>query len=529
MSDEILKYWPVESPPRENQVKAFEWLEKQTAKYILLQAPVGVGKSLIGLTYSRYLNQGKGDSFILTPQIILQKQYEDSCSSDMLASLYGKGNYKCANRNTTCDVGSLVKPRCDNCPAAAAKSRAKIAPNVVLNYKLAMLSFVYTQTFRKRGLMILDECHNTESELTEIDAVQIFAKRCERYNIPWKAHTDIVSAINWVSDKYLPVMDKKLQALMDECEELIDKGTNGRHVLPAEINKLREMNALVEHIQGLTDIITEGMDSLQKNWCLIFDKNSIKFKRLYGAHSFEHILQPMADRFLFMSSTILNPKSFCRDLGINPDEAAFLSLESDFPAENRPVVYMPQMKMTVNWNSDENVGNRKNMINTIKQLMELNKDHSGIIHTGNFAIAKWLTEQLEDQIPHEILHHNPESGDDRNQIIKIFQSTKKPALLISPSITEGLDLINDLARFAIIVKIPYGFLGDQWIKRRMEISSEWYQRQAIVDIIQGAGRVVRSKDDWGHVYILDSSWGYLYTQTKGIIPDWWHDGYHVVK
>jgi Rad3-related DNA helicase len=530
MSSEILKYWPIESPPRENQIKALQWLEKQTAKYVICQAPVGVGKSLIGITFSRYVDRGRGDSFVLTPQIVLQHQYEQSFDSNVVSSLYGKGNYKCEKRNTTCDVGSLVKPKCDSCPAVAARNRAKNSPNVVMNYKLAMLNFVFTQTFRKRKLLIMDECHNTENELTEFDAVQIFAKKCERENIPWKSHADIISAIDWVKSKYLPVMDKKLQELMNECEDLIDKGTNyDRHVLPTEITKLREMKALISHIDGLNDIIEEGDAEIIKNWCLVSDKQTIRFKRLFGAHSFKYIIEPMAERFLFMSATIVNPDSFCRDLGINPNDAAFYSLDSDFPAENRPVIYMPQMKMNVNWNSDENYTNRKDMINSIKKLMGVHKDQSGIIHTGNFAIAKWLIEELEDKIPHEIYHHNPDSGDNRNQIIQVFQSTKKPAVLISPSITEGLDLIDDLARFAIIVKTPYKNIGDQWVKARMELSSEWYQRQAIIDVIQGCGRIVRSKDDWGNVYILDQSWGYLYEKTKGMIPQWWKDAYHVIN
>ena len=39
---------------------------------------VGGGKSPVGLTISAWLNQGYGSSFILTPQKVLQKQYEDS-------------------------------------------------------------------------------------------------------------------------------------------------------------------------------------------------------------------------------------------------------------------------------------------------------------------------------------------------------------------------------------------------------------------------------------------------------------------
>ena len=87
---------------------------------------------------------------------------------------------------------------------------------------------------------------------------------------------------------------------------------------------------------------------------------------------------------------------------------------------------------------------------------------------------------------------------------------------------------GDLARFAIVVKVPFGFLGDQWIKRRLDMSQEWYQRQALIDIIQGGGRIVRSSDDWGNVYILDQSFGYLKKMTDRMIPQWWKDSYRVV-
>jgi ATP-dependent DNA helicase DinG len=155
-------------------------------------------------------------------------------------------------------------------------------------------------------------------------------------------------------------------------------------------------------------------------------------------------------------------------------------------------------------------------------------EESGIIHTANFQIAKWLVEELEFSVPQQVLHHNPDSGDDRNAIINQYTTTPKPTVLISPSVTEGLDLYDDLARFAIIVKVPFGFLGDQWIKKRLEMSNSWYQRRALIDIIQGGGRIVRSKEDNGNVYILDESWRYLYSQTGHMVPDWWKESYRVL-
>ena len=99
----------------------------------------------------------------------------------------------------------------------------------------------------------------------------------------------------------------------------------------------------------------------------------------------------------------------------------------------------------------------------------------------------------------------------------------KTKLLISPSITEGLDLKGDLGRFAIFAKIPYPYLGDEWIKKRASIDQQWYLRQTVTNIIQGSGRIVRDKEDFGVTYILDTCWEHLYDSAKHLFPKWWKD------
>ena len=59
----------------------------------------------------------------------------------------------------------------------------------------------------------------------------------------------------------------------------------------------------------------------------------------------------------------------------------------------------------------------------------------------------------------------------------------------------------------------------------MDMSTEWYQRRALIDVIQGGGRIVRSAEDWGNVYMIDQSFAYLYKQTYGMVPQWWKEGY----
>lgn len=526
----ILDYWPTpEFTPRDNQVTALEWMEKQDAKYLILELPVGSGKSLLGVNLSKYIAKSNGSSFILTPQRILQDQYESDFEKHgrkLLASLHGKGNYKCQPKHTSCNIGSIVKPRCKECPHADAKKIAREASNTVLNYRLALTSFSYTETFTKRRLMIMDEAHTLERHLVDFDSVDILYYRCKKYDIDFKVKKTLKSALDWVKETYLPKMQDILSDMEQDNEYLYEKA--GSDITKKELGKLKEIDELGDHVAEVLLLTVRTIDYLEENFVLVFDKTMFQFKRLKGAYSFKKILEPMADRFLFMSSTILNKTAFCYDLGIDPKDTAFLSLESEFPVENRPVYYMPIMKMNAAWKNPENKVGRKNMIERLIGLLDIHKDESGILHTANYQIAMWLTEELQGKIDQVIFQHNPDDNVKRKDAISGFMECERPSILISPSCTEGLDLKDDISRFAIIVKTPFGYLGDQWIKRRMEMSSEWYRRRAMTDIIQGGGRIVRSSEDTGTVYILDASFAYLYSQSIGMVPKWWKDSFQTV-
>jgi Rad3-related DNA helicase len=84
--------------------------------------------------------------------------------------------------------------------------------------------------------------------------------------------------------------------------------------------------------------------------------------------------------------------------------------------------------------------------------------------------------------------------------------------------TEGLDLKGDLGRFAIIVKLPFLYLGDKQIARRREIDPDWYNYQTSLTLIQAMGRVMRSEDDFCSIYIMDSLFHWFYNTNKKFFP-----------
>lgn len=529
----ILHHWPMkESAPRKSQETTLKWIEKLplNIKYIIAEIPVGGGKSPIGIAMSSYLNNSLGSAYILTPQKILQKQYEDSFPASHIGSLYGKANYICESKMTNCDIGSAIKPHCGDCTYKNAYMTNMKKPNVVLNYTLALLMFKYMSTSNlvvRKKLMVLDECHTLENHLTEFESITISERRCKQIDCKWISPSKAQDAFKWITDVYMSALIKYNNNLHKQVKEIEHRLENGGPPASADIQLLNKYKDIQRHLEEMNVFSVNQFSTVENKFVFINDKTYFKFKHVYGKDAFHSLIKPMAEKFLFMSSTVLDKNQFCNDLGIPVNETEFISLDSEFDVKNRPVIYMPTAKMTYGWDSDNNKSEREKMISKIKDICLFHKADNGIIHTANYQVSDWLVDNLEGQLPQRVIHHGQQKHElqiSRDEIIDEFVTgSEEPKLLISPSITEGLDLKYEKGRFAIFAKVPYPYLGDAWVKRRMDLSKSWYTIQAIIAMIQGSGRIVRAHDDWGYVYILDSAFGNLLNMNKNKFPKWWLD------
>ena len=104
-------------------------------------------------------------------------------------------------------------------------------------------------------------------------------------------------------------------------------------------------------------------------------------------------------------------------------------------------------------------------------------------------------------------------------MLKKHISSKESTVLLSPSMAEGVDLKGDLSRFQVICKVPYPFLGDKLVKKRMNKWKSWYPLQTAKSVVQSVGRSVRSKDDFAVSYILDSDFDRFYNRNRSLFPE----------
>jgi len=89
--------------------------------------------------------------------------------------------------------------------------------------------------------------------------------------------------------------------------------------------------------------------------------------------------------------------------------------------------------------------------------------------------------------------------------------------------TEGIDLAYERATWQVIAKVSYPTLIDPAVYAKFQQDPDWYQWQAIRGVLQAAGRVCRSKDDFGVTYVIDSAFRRLYEDQPDLFPDWFKE------
>jgi Rad3-related DNA helicase len=153
---------------------------------------------------------------------------------------------------------------------------------------------------------------------------------------------------------------------------------------------------------------------------------------------------------IIMSATILNYKTFCRNIGISPDqdEVKFIQVPSDFPIENRPIY--PMNIAYLNYNNLQLQETKSAITNAIDNLMTIHRKHKGIIHTTSYEQLNFIKGNISKDNARRLIVTDPEIQ--REEVVQEHIYARKPTVLISPSLHTGLDLKEDLSRFQIITK-----------------------------------------------------------------------------
>ncbi len=555
---------------RSNQEKVLGEIDqalKSGYKYIFLEAPTGFGKSAVAVALSRFL----GSSHICTSTKDLQTQY--SKDFPYLYEVKGRNNFPCIVKEDmgikeSCDYGPCLKEDEYDCLYKTrlsdyeTKLEGTIYENIdiakyalkkyhdktkqhsqlvqlqwkpceyfhqkwisvksshtIYNYKYFLSDLFYSSGVNKRKLLILDEAHTLESEVSTFKNFTINKEYLNRFfpklNLPENKPLDV--------DTYVDFCTHLKERFYDYINKGSLVGNDGDKKKAIDASEKNLIDALA--FEKNLSVFLDDLKSNKDNWLvtnMIKNDNDnkisrIKMEPLDVSNYFVDIFDK-GSVSLLMSATILSKDNLCKAVGLKKDQVKFIKIEeSEFPVEHRPIYLM-----NVAWLSAKTMSESlPHIAKVIDNLLSVHKNDKGIIHTTSYSQLQFIKNNISKNNFVRLIETNPKL--DRNDmILKHFESLK-PTVLISPSMYLGIDLKDDLSRFQIIVKVPYPDLTDKKISVLKQRNPKWYEWNTILRLIQAYGRSIRNSEDYANTYILDSSISFLLKNGKDMIPKWFSE------
>lgn len=532
------KYFPYNTP-RQQQKNAINTVInafKKGKRYAIIDCGTGVGKSAIGLTIAQMINNSSefpGEkevgSYFLTTQKVLQNQYEKDFSKNGLVSLYSSSNYTCSiDKKASCkeiqtairsnSAGDKYKTCGYNCCYKMKKKDFIDSTLGITNFSYFLTEKNYSQKMPNKKVLVIDEAHNLENELTrfiEISVSSFFSDKILKLKIPNDIKTQAKS-FKWIKEFYLPKVTSKINQINTQLEKF--------GISSSKLEEFKKITARLDMLNSHHKKISQFIEIYDKdNWVFDIEKvNKDNFKFIFkpidvSPYARQYLLD-YADYVVFMSATIISHEGFSLTLGLPADEVISVKEASPFPAKNRPVIYSPAGSMSFK-NIDKTL---PTMVKMVEQILIHHKNDKGIIHTHSTKITNYIKNNLPRRLKNRVL---VAYGDTRDSALKKHMSTKQPTVLISPSMSEGVDLKGELSKFQVICKIPFPYLGDKVIKKKMSKWDWWYNTQTVRTIIQSVGRSIRSEKDTAVTYILDSDWQNIKNKVRNLLPKDFYDSY----
>lgn len=531
----ILSFFPLEKV-REIQKLVLEEVDKafdSGKKFVIVQAPVGSGKSAVAMTFGRKYK----DSHILTPQKSLQNQYYEDFPEDTVL-MKGRNAYPCTrskNRKIYLKViadikkGQVKQPGIgeDNCATApcrdsetifklctesqgtcpynAAIEVAQEHHTVIHNVHSFIFQTNFSGKFEKRELLVVDECHLLEGIIREF-ITKKFTVKGEVKATETPAESDVDKWCDFFeSDRFLPEVTAAEKAMKEVDKEYVT-----------------ERDRYLERIQSFRDKkeYYGNAFTIKRTPNMVGDRcTSTAFE--FIPHSVgaapSRLIFEFGEHVLLMSGTIYDKNMYCKSIGINPDDAYFISVPSSFPLKGRPIYLKPEYQVDTSFaNWDDNF---QEMVGKINKILKIFHDAKGLIHVPSYQAA----EDIASWLPaNRVIWHDKTNF---QQKLEEFYSSKEPKVFLSPVCQQGVDFKYDRARFQIVIRVPYLNTSDEFVNYKVKNGFNWYNYQALLTFGQQVGRVNRAEDDFGATFLMDSRFNKFIANNASKLPKWLKDSF----
>lgn len=511
----LLNFFPKDFTPTSQQTKTINKIQHafESSDVVILNAPTGTGKSFFAKTLSssasicsdikkesihdysafdidhhgQYSNPDHLQShggLVLTITKALQDQYKNLFNCNILK---GKSNYMSTlDSKIDVEIESAVMPkkiihphRLDHkCNYHNDRRDILTEQFGSMNYKMFMSLPGHV---KYRDYIICDEASELEDELVSQASCIIKYRLLERVNISFnKLRIDTAKEVyEWLSE-LVQVLQENRTYLQRTLQKKNKWGTTDQV-------KYKIINQLHSHITTCVNNFHDCEYIVQK------DSEQVTLTPLHVNTLAGNILE-YGNKKLLMSATIIDHARYAKSLGITDYE--YIEIGSDFKSSKSPIYCSskyPLSRGTMNKYLPK-------IINNIKDILKHHKNDKGVIHTHTHDITEKVCSGIGGS---RLIYREP--GTDNETILRAHNDSSDPTVIVSPSLTYGVDLKDELSRFQIIVKLPYLPLHDKRIKQLFTESPEWYENKMLNTLVQACGRSTRSADDYSITYILDGN------------------------
>lgn len=515
---------------------------------VVLSADTGTGKSIIAAAVAKcvgYIEPNPIIAFTLMHNNSLVGQYADTFDrfdDRQFFQIKGASNYPCpalaelTNDSSvnaeSCAFDSLPEPMklkfCGKCEFKRSRGLRNETMNLITNYSYYFVSKMWSDSLDPRPLTVFDEAHTLNEVFCDHNAIFYSVERLDDYA---KEVTSILG----------PLGEQEVATFREVKGLLRHGGIDDSNYMEVTKKLFKAYKTLTEKFltmaesQGLEQSIKTKQigkkyfnlgckigDLIQYGYDHVFeyrgdDEQSASIKPVFMGKMSEIILGP---RNLFMSATI-SDKYIIDTLALDPSTVGFVKLPPVFDPASKQIVFVGDRALNYSlMNDDKVIADLAKQCTTIVNA-HANMDEKGLILVPSFKVAEQIANGMTGRS--RIFLHN--RGTVLADLIKEFKACQKPAVLISPSIFEGLDFAGDASRYQIVLKAPYPSLGEKRMKHIADKYGDIYRLMTLKKIVQGIGRSVRSEDDYATTYVLDANVKKLFDSPLNV----WKDQFEVSK
>lgn len=494
---------------RPNQLETIDKLSaKPSGTVTLLQAPVGSGKTGI----LRALAERHGLTALVKTKVLQYKNYDQTYNFDII---FGRANYPCVHpMRIDPDAGAdqcLYELEMNECEYAG-KCPYLIQKKIVQDSNVRCLNYAYFLTSKWPRLdeyatdwLFMDEAHLLSDEVTEWVGCTIEEGDRLRNGLP--LFPSCYQSSRESAQKILAWMEQSTGILNVKIGELKSKKDAQSNNRKSRIERLRAKLAVTCSVINTSPddwYIRAGQQAL--DWGRN-KKPGLVVKPLTARHHFPRLFLENYNRVGLMSATIGDPQAMAEELGLENWE--FEQVPHNWPVESRRVHVLSCPVLGHKSPESYYVKQAELIKNSLNGLPD---DWSGIIHTQSWSQAENVVRRLIScGVDHSRLFV-PQRGGTHYQMDQWEAHRKPGALIVTPSMSEGVDLLNE--RICIVAKCPFPFTAPgSYDYERMLYSNVLYRLKTAQGIEQRCGRTRRGRaEDYdepgklnGYVAICDGA------------------------